>query len=223
MRSLADIEWRDVRLRPTETLLNDADDDVLQRVIRVGTIDVLDAADLSAGGFDGLAKAERQLVDLYDFAVVRVPLTIHPRDKLRVRFLAVEGRLGSSEGPADCYSLAPERVDQEIKAKSVAKLSAKLKLLTADAGRDNEYVIYQPSIVAYGIGQSDPSWEFRPVRGRELQGIQLLHLLVRVRRGESGVGAIFIRADVVLRRLLRNVEAVGDNDRREIASFSWPP
>ena len=157
MHALSELEWQDLRLRPAESLLEDVSTD-LENVNRVGTIDVLGAASLTdmEPKMDPVAA---ELFQRFDLAVVRIPLSIHPRNGLRVRFVEVACSLTSPTGMADCYSLAPERIEHEFKAKSMAKVSAKLKLVTAEAGHDDEYVVYQPSLIAYGLGQSDPSWK----------------------------------------------------------------
>jgi hypothetical protein len=222
MHAVSELEWHDVRLRPVESLLEDLPTD-LEHVIRVGTIDVLSATSLTDMSEPRPEPAPAELLERFDFAVVRIPLSIHPRSGLQVRFVEVGCSLVSPAGQADCYSLAPERIEHEFKAKSVAKLSAKLQLVTAEAGYDAEYVVYQPSLIAYGLGQSNPSWEFRPIRGLELRGIQLLHLLARVQKGAALTGTISIRADIVMRRLLFNVIAVDESDRREVGRFGWPP
>jgi hypothetical protein len=215
-RPLAAIRWRDVTLRSAQPMLDDREIE-LEDVIQVGDVDVLDALAYAEASGAAPDAAVLQLTDRFAFALVRIPVNIRPGDGLSVRFLGVECPLDTA---ATCWSLAPELVEEALRAKSTATVSAQLHVFTAEAGGEREHVVYQPSIVAFGVGRPDPAWELRPVAGRPLRGIQLLHLVARTPRGAIANGTVRIRADVVKERRLINTVAIGRDESRDVQHFT---
>jgi hypothetical protein len=215
---LEEIEGMDFDLRPVETMLHEPPIE-LEGMIRVGVPDVFDAVAYATKAGQSIDPGTELLLEDSEFFLVRVPLSVRPRERVEVRFLAVECFLEGSSGPITCWSMTPERVEQEVTASTEVGLTAGLKVDIATLGvsssAKNEYVVYQPNILAFGIGLEDPAWEFEPTKGRKLRGVQLLHLVVRAPRGTTGQGRIVIRADVVERGFIWNTKAFDREDGKE--------
>jgi hypothetical protein len=219
---LEDIEGEDLDLRPTTTMLQDPPDE-FRGMIRVGQPVVFDACAYAEASGVALDAGARLLAASNRFALVRLPISIRPRERASVRFLAVECVLNSEGGTAVCWSMAPERVEQEITASSGAKITPELKVgvvtLGGEGSAEREFIVYQPNVLAFGIGETDPAWEFTPSKGRKLHGVQILHLLVSAPKTVSCNGTVAIRADVVSQRLLWNTKAVRRDDSQEVQRF----
>jgi len=221
---LTDIPGRDLDLVPAETLM-DAAPEELRGVIRVGRPEVFDAISEAATSGTATDAQVQSLADDNRFTLVRLPLSIRPTERVTVRFLAVECALQCAEGGESlCWSMSPERVEQEITAGRNSALNATLKLglveLGAERASEAELVSYQPEIIAFGVGLPDPAWELTPTRGRELRGVQMLHLVARTSRGALAEGAVRLRADVVVKRTLWNTKAVAQDGSRDVERFA---
>jgi hypothetical protein len=208
---LKDIEWQELDLISDSPLLGD-DNLLLKRIIAVGNAIVFDAVkylETSGGEIDTGLKL---LIDRFNFSWVRLPLSVRPMEKMDVRFLACDISLKSENNQAECWSMMPEKIEQAIKMSTSSKLNSKLKVTFAEAGAEKgaseEYVEFQPNITAYGIGTNEPAWEFMPVKGRKLNGIQLLTMIVKNPKGKSWTGEVKIKCDIIKKGLLFNKVAV---------------
>jgi hypothetical protein len=222
---LADIEWQELDLMPENTVLQDPPE--LRGVISVGSPWVFDAISYAEKSRIKLDPAVHLLLQKNRFFLVRLPISLRPTDKLSVRFLSVDTALESPGQRAVCFSMLPERVEQEIKVTAESELSSTLKLSIGDVGAEigasdsgqAEYVVYQPNITAFNIGRPDPAWEFDPVEGRVLRGVQLLHLVVQAPKGVGCTGTVRIRADIVASGLLWNTVAVDRRNSHRVQEF----
>jgi hypothetical protein len=221
---LDEIEGRDLDLRPVETMLH-APPEEFQGMIRVGEPAVFDAVAYAAAAGETLDAGTRLQLEESEFFLVRLPLNIRPRERIDVRYLAVECYLEGTPGTPICWSMTPERVEQEINASTHASVNSELKVGVATVGASGsasaDYVIYQPSIVAFGIGRDDAAWEFEPTQGRKLRGVQLLHLVVKSPRGGAGQGRVVIRADVIERGFIWNTKAYDRRDGADALVFPF--
>ena len=206
---LSEIQWTDVDLVPQ--VVRERKQETIQGVVMVGRPFVVDALTYAKAAKQSLDPSIQVLKKNFAFTYVRLPINIRPRDEYNVHFLSVDVELMSKDDGAICWSMEPLRVEQEIQLKTDAELSAGLKLQVAELGgkesASTEFVVYQPQIEAFGIGQKDPAWEFRPTKGRVLSGIQLLHMIIQLPVKSSVIGNISLKADILARGLLWNYRA----------------
>ncbi|MFI1183560.1 hypothetical protein ACH4UT_29005 [Streptomyces sp. NPDC020799] len=172
----------------------------LDRLIRIGEPNTFDAVDLAQASATPVAPEVELLVAEHNFTVVRLPVSVRPTDQATVEFLAVEVTLDAPGSAATCWSLEPERVDEEVKVATTvgitSKLSVKLAEVKGSNQKNSEYVIRQPRVLGFQVGCPDPAWEFTPSLGRRLEGVQLLHLVVKSPRGSAWSGDVGIRVGV---------------------------
>ncbi|MEU9919644.1 hypothetical protein [Streptomyces sp. NPDC051001] len=185
-------------------------------ILRIGEVLTFDAVKLAGSDLDSQVG---QLVADHDFTLVRIPVSVRPTKTANVRFMAVEiDMMGGT-----CWSLDPDRVDDEIKVSSAVSVGAGLKPnvveVSANHQRNTEYVIRRPSVLAFGVGLAEAAWEFTPARADALAGVQLLHLIAKTPRGTALSGTIAIRADIVAQGLLWNTRAVGRDTTTTVARF----
>ncbi|WP_239396507.1 hypothetical protein [Frankia sp. CiP3] len=212
----------DLDLRAERTVLHTPP--TLTGLVRMGEAVVYNAVEYYRATGEDLDAEVVPLCREYSFWLVRLPLTIRPTPGTTVRFLAVEVSL--STGGATCWSMEPERVDEETKISTAVGVTGKLAVKVAEIGaseeKSREYVVRQPRIVAFNSGLPDPAWEFNPTQGTVLRGVQLLYLVVKAPIGQGWRGSVAVRADIVSRRVLWNMRAFRPDGRHEVAEFESP-
>lgn len=222
---LTDIDGTDLSLRLTEAMLQDPPEE-LNGLFRIGEIDLFDAIGLASRYRIELAPEVEALAGNFAFTMVRIPISIRPPERAKVRFLSVDIRLKSPGGQAVGWSMDPQAVTDTIAVSTKLGLTSALTLSVVEIGpeaqRNEEYTIRQPRITAFNIGAPDPAWEFLPTKVGELSGVQLLNLVVKAPRRLPWSGDIALRADVAYRQLLWNTMAVRrDRDDLCVSSFGW--
>ena len=224
MMNLKDIAWTDLVLQP-EVLRGDSLDEPLDNLIQLGNPFVLDAVEF----YKKSKQADAAMKLLYkgsDFYYVRFPLSFRPTDKLTLNLVSVEIALQGEEN-AEAWSMQPQKIEQEIKVETDAKIDSKLGIspieLSGAIGSSKEYIIYQPVIEAFNLGRNDPAWEFRPAKGRSLSGIQILHLVIRQNKNSTSMGKISIRGDAKDRRGMFGFWGRNKKTDEDIISFSCSP
>jgi hypothetical protein len=190
-------------------------------ILRIGEVLTFDAVGMASGSGEELTPEVRQFAGEFDFTLVRLPLNIRPRADTTVRFVAVEIDLGPHS--ATCWAADPERVEEELSVTSTltvgGSLKPKLAEISTSRERAVEYVIRRPRVTAFGVGMAEVAWEFSPTPGHALQGVQMLHCVVKSPTGVPATGVVRMRADIVSRGLLWNTRAVDPDDSAEVARF----
>jgi hypothetical protein len=150
-----------------------------------------------------------------DFYVVRFTCSFSPIPKqsciewarFRVTLLPPTGAQPSAFDPY-AFDLYPKQVIQGVKRHVRVTVSPSLtfKELEASAGNADfgiEYDELLPSIRGdLGDDSVDPSWDFRPVPGQEVEGPKELFLLVKAPKGMTGAQA---RLNIVAKVRVRGV------------------
>ena len=151
-----------------------------------------------------------------DFYVVRFICSFSPMPKqshiewarFRVTLLPSTGAQPSAFVPY-AFDLYPKQVVQEVKhhVKVTVSPSLTFKELEASAGSADfgfEYDELIPSIRGdMGDNSIDPSWDFRPASGQEVEGPKHLFLLVKAPKGMASAQArLNVVADIRVRGIL---------------------
>lgn len=222
---LAEISGQDLDLEATETMLQALPTE-FSGLFRIGEIGVFDAVALAERGGVALSPEAQLMTADNVFTAVRIPVSIRPPERSRVRFLALEIVLSSSDGTAIGWSMDPVSVSDEMTVSTSLGLSAALTVSVVEVGpeaqRTQEYTVRQPRITAFNLGSPDPVWEFQPTKAGALTGVQLLHLVVKAPRGAGWSGDVSIRADVTYRQMLWNTRAIRRDGNVCVASFAGP-
>jgi hypothetical protein len=201
---IAEVEWSEVTLVP-EDVMRDEPPEEVDGVVSVGKPFVVDAIALARASREELDAEITLLAGTHVFPYLRLPLSIRPGDKHDIRFVALDVTLESNGGGAVCWSMEPMRVDQEIKVRTESKLTSKLGLkpvaISGSASESEEYIVYQPRVEAFGIGQANPGWEMR-AEGRKLSGVQIFHMVVQVPKAGKPLARVSLRADIWRRGIL---------------------
>jgi hypothetical protein len=216
---LTEIPGHDLRLQLQTPVM--APESGFDNILRIGEVLTFDAIQLAEDAGEEVDPQVRQLIDKNTFKLVRLPFNIRPNMKTSVRFLAVEITL--DQPGTTCWSLDPERVEEELKVTSTLKLSGSLKpkIVEIGASRESsmEYTVRTPRIMGFGIGLSEFAWEFKPAQGHPLSGVQMLHFVVKSSLGSSTNGYVRIRADLVAHGMLWNTQAINPDDSTDVAHF----
>ncbi|MGW7046387.1 hypothetical protein ACWGDT_27610 [Streptomyces avermitilis] len=220
-----DVPGEDLELRLDESVLQQPPSG-LSGLIRIGEPNAFDAVDLARVSATPVAPEVELLLAEHNFTVVRLPVSVRPTERATVEFLAVEVALEAPGSTATCWSLEPERVDEEIKVATTVGITSKLSVQLAEVNGSNqknsEYVIRQPRVLAYQVGCPDPAWEFTPTPGRRLEGVQLLHLVVKSPRGAAWTGKVGIRVGVHTGGWPWRLRAVRRDGNQSVAQFTHP-
>jgi hypothetical protein len=196
---LDEIVWQDLELRLEETMLQQPPDD-LTGIVRIGEPTVIDAVELARARGTELDAEVRLQLGHHDFTAVRLPLSVGPSGSALVDFLAVDIRLDAGGRPVTAWSMDPERVEDEVRVTTTMGLTGKLSVHLAEvsptAQQSAEHLVRQPRIKAYRLGCADPIWQFTPSPSRDLDGHQLLHLVVRSPKGAAWSGTVGIRVGI---------------------------
>lgn len=222
---LDEVPGEDLELRLEETVLQQPPSG-LGGLIRIGEPNVFDAVELARVSATAVAPEVELLLADHHFTVVRLPVSVRPTERATVDFLAVEVTLEAPGSTATCWSLEPERVDEEIKVATTvgltSKFSVKLAEVDGSSQKNSEYIIRQPRLLAYQLGCPDPAWEFTPTPGRRLEGVQLLHLVVKSPRGTAWAGSVGIRAGVRAGGWPWRLRAVRRDGNQSVTQFTRP-
>lgn len=154
-------------------------------------------------------------------------MTLRIDDNDDVNLLTVAIDLHSESGQAICWSMQPDRVEKPTKVKLGSELFAEFKIglvaIGASAKEEDEMVVYEPEITAFGLGQRDPSWEFQPVEGRQLRGVQLLHLVVQQPRETTSTAAVHVSLEADRKGLIQRFLGRVETHRADITTLVLPP
>lgn len=222
---LADIEWTNVTLVGEKVRERSLKSEEVDNIISIGKPIVGDAVTVARASGQELDPEIKGLSTTHVFPYVRFALSIRPGDKHDVRFIGFDVKLESPR-EAISWSMQPLRVDQEIKTRTESTLSSKLKVEIAEIGGDetaaDEYVIYQPTVEAFNLNRDDPGWELRAAPGRQLSGIQILHMVVRLPKESTATARVSLRADISRRGFLFTYRARRSDTSEEICTAQLP-
>lgn len=206
---LNEIEWFNYSLEASVTR-SDVEKK-LENLISLGKPFVTDAIQMS--------KLENKNIDpelvlksqTNNYYYLKLPLNIRPQN-YDIRFISLDINLRSENDEAVCWSIEPQRVDKEIKVKTDVGFSTKLGLKGFEIGTKDsigeEYVHYQPVIEAFGLGETNSAWEMRSVKGKNLSGIMLFHMIIEVVKGKTGIAQVQVKADVFSKNMLWSYHAI---------------
>lgn len=216
-----DIKWLDLTLE-AENMRNEKAD-LINGLISIGKPTILDAFELASANKKGLESELVVMQNDYNFYYCRIPLSIRPGDKHDVQFLALDIFLDSPGSEALCWSMMPMKVEKEFKVVSEAKMTGNLTLefmgLDASKTKGTEFIEYQPTIEAFGIGEANPAWELRAVKGKKLSGIQLFYLTLQVPKQKATTLRIQIKADILKKGFIMSYKAYNAEKAKELYSM----
>lgn len=96
-------------------------------------------------------------------------------------------------GSPVALDIFPRNVDMPISYKRGISVSPDLKIGSQQVPQieasafsyesSSEYVKYEPEITAFGVGESDPGWDFNKSRARSIRGVKNLFVLIKRSRG----------------------------------------
>src|ERR1700743_1866073 len=143
---LTSIPGQDLQLQLEKSVLGP--ESGFEKVVRIGEVLPFDAMQMAQNGGEKIEPEIDQLIEQNKFCLIRIPLNVRPTAKTTVRFLAVEVFLDRPD--ATCWSLDPDRVEEELKVTSSVKLTGSLKPKFVEVGasheRTTEYVVRIPRI-----------------------------------------------------------------------------
>jgi hypothetical protein len=158
----------------------------------------------------------KRLAEKHDFHYVSMSCVLQPDTGCRIEWArfgvelyATDPNLGvtihpSTGTPPIAYSLFPKEVSSEIKVKSKHSITADLKIkvspieagIGGSANKDEEYVVYQPQIIGYGLNTSSVAWDFKSTQEKAVLGDKEVHLIIQTPRGTKVKGRFVLGAEV---------------------------
>lgn len=136
-------------------------------------------------------------LDEANFYLVRLSCSFRPRRNevqiSQARFI-IEILPDRDQSQPIAFDLHPMQVNQEVKHNFKVTLnpSLKFKEVQGSLGSSDfaiEYPELQPTIVATGVGERRPSWEYQKAKGVGIQGSKFMHLLLKVPKNMQKVRA----------------------------------
>lgn len=196
----------DVELEPQETRAHKALDPndpgaVLtsrgrRNRVRVGVPQVLNVLD----AWPDDARVSKEIsasLDRFRYLSVRLACSFVPDRGCRFTRVDYTVRLAGDGGAPTplAVDLFPQNVTEERRYKRSFKLSTNLTFgfaeASVEAGREEEVIRYEPSIVASGLLGDEPSWSLRSGRALQLEGVRELFMIVKAPL-EGSVQASFV-------------------------------
>lgn len=149
------------------------------------------------------------LLEQNNFYLIQFACSFRPQKQTKIDWARFSVRLlpdnnGYQALPHDLYPLS---VENEIKHNFKVSLSPSLKFEVAsgagaevrlgEAGYSIEYTQLQPHVVAHGLGEEFPAWEYREIKGITVVGSKPMYMLMRVPKAASRVRVLIgIEAEV---------------------------
>lgn len=133
-----------------------------------------------------------------DFYVVQLACSFRPiQNEVRItNALFIVNLLPAKNGNYPiAFDLSPQEINQEIAQECKFTISPNLKFSKVveanlgSAGLEIKYQELQPIIVATGLQESKPSWEYRQATGRTIEGCKAMYLLLKVPKEMNEVWA----------------------------------
>ena len=131
------------------------------------------------------------------YTLVRLSCTLHPLEESRTRYtevtLTVYLRPRSAVGTVVAHDLCPLRETAETKGKFTVSLGPELKFAPStdvklgEIGAEIEFRKVFPVIQAFGLGESQPYWQFKNDATVPLLGSQSVYLVVAAPEQAGGV------------------------------------
>ena len=131
------------------------------------------------------------------YILLRLACSLHPLAEDRARYeearLAVFLRPRSGAGSTFAHDLYPVRATAERKGKYTVSLGPDLKFGTAvdmslgQVGAEIEYLQVFPVIQAFGLGESNPYWQFAHHASNPLLGCQHVYIVTAVPQDAGGL------------------------------------
>lgn len=131
------------------------------------------------------------------YTLVQLSCTLHPPAEARTRYtevtLTAHLRPHLAGGTAIAHDLYPQRVTAERQGKFTVDLGPELKfgpttnLKLGEVGAEIEFRRVFPVIQAFGLGESQPYWQFKADATAPLLGSQSVYLVVAAPEQAGGV------------------------------------
>lgn len=158
---------------------------------------------LYAGVNRSLGSEIRQQLSHYEFWLLRLVCTLHPKPHSAVHWfefhIAFEDTPSLSADPADppiAYSLHPNKVEDSVAVSETIEIAPSLEFQgvvasIGKAGVEMKYKTFHPKITAFGERQSHCYWRFTTgVSDKVQEGDKEMDVIVRKRRGTAVLARI---------------------------------
>lgn len=154
---------------------------------------------------DKIPRAIQTRLDEANFYLVRLSCSFRPiKDEIQISraYFAAELLPDSNNQQPIAYDLYPSEVNQEVKRNFKITLNPTLKFEKVEGSIGStefgiEYPELQPVIIATGVGEREPAWEYQKAKGRAIQGSKSMHLLLKVPKHMQRVRAkLKLTADI---------------------------
>lgn len=154
----------------------------------------------------------RKMLDNYDFHFVSLSCSFLPDSNCKfvwARFgveLSAKSRSGEPllEKPI-AYDMFPIEILSELKYKGEVYFGPELKLKLLDVvdtgikyevSESNEFIVYEPQIITYGIRRPHAIWDFKSTKEKGIWGNKDLFLIVRAPKNSMLKGRFLLGAEV---------------------------
>ena len=146
---------------------------------------------------DPIPRSLQVKLDEANFYLVRLSCSFRPRrNEIQIsqaRFIA-ELLPDRHHNQPIAFDLHPLAVNQEVKRNFTVTINPSLKFKEIEGSLGStdfgiEYPELQPTIVAAGVGERRPSWDYRKAKGIGIQGSKFMHLLLKVPKNMRKVRA----------------------------------
>lgn len=158
----------------------------------LGRPEAFDLLSLSKASGKELPATLMLIMQTSDLVVIQLACSFRPAPQCQFVRATVRVWLECEASQADqpiAYDLFPREVVLPVSYKRTLSVSPELKLgfekvsqLEASAfslERSRTYVVYEPEIISFGVGDSCPGWDFNKTVSRPIRGVKDLFILVK--------------------------------------------
>ena len=164
--------------------------------VTIGRPQCWDLAELASAKGTQLPAELRLLLDASDFRLLQLAFSFHPKRGTQVNWARFEVGLDLGEGSASAvaYDVYPKEVTKRVDRNVKLTISPSLKLAGAEASlgsltTDIAMAKVEPSVIAYGLMEATPSWDFTAHPQAPLVGSRFVYIIVQKPKGSGPLTA----------------------------------
>lgn len=187
--------------------------------VTIGRPQCWDLTELAVARDQQLPPEMRLLLDASDFFLLQLACSFRPRQGTEVDWARFEVSLrtgGTGQQPV-AFDMYPREVTTRIDRDVKLSISPSLKFAGIEAGvgslsTDIAMTRVEPSVIAYGLMESEPAWDYTAHAQAPLVGSRFGYIIVQRRKGAAAMTAVL--------RIVARVKAAGGIFRASLRTES---
>lgn len=165
----------------------------------LGKPEAIDLISVLRSDKEGVPPIIAAQMDEFDFVLVQFASSFRPAPQCEFIRATVRVLLGLKSATrsemAVAYDMFPREIETPITVKRNYGFSPEMKFKFAEvvdvgisgvqSGNATEYIVYEPQITTFALGERAPGWDFNKVKARPIRGSKEMFLIVKKPKGKS--------------------------------------